>query len=252
MLWAGRPSAETTLRAATLRQLLPRPDTLLAVVTHNGNALRMSRLLRLPRILLFTDEATARRRGRGVIATIARTLNDIDVAGGVAVVVRHKAGHPSARTLAAALRGICRRAGALIFAHDDAAAVSALDLDGVHLAQASSPRLARLRMPPGRLLGQSVHVGEGVDDVCDYVTVSPVFRPGSKENDRRPGLGVHGLAAFARDHHDGPAIFALGGVDDRNARACIAHGAYGVAVIGAVAAALDPGAALERLRRVVA
>jgi len=218
----------------------------------------MSRLLRLPRILLFTDEATCRQRGRGVIATIALALAGLDLDGGaggrsgVAVVVRHKAGAPPARDLAAALRGICRRAGALIFAHDDAAAVSALDLDGVHLAQASSPRLARLRLPPGRLLGQSVHVGERVDDACDYVTVSPVFRPGSKQNDRRETLGVHGLAAFARDHNGGPAVFALGGVDDRNASACVAHGAAGVAVIGAVAAALDPRAALERLRRGVA
>lgn len=223
----------------------------------------MPRLLRLPRILLFTDEATCRQRGRGVIATIALALADLDADldanadadghRGVAVVVRHKSGTPPARDLAAALRGICRRAGALIFAHDDAAAVSALDLDGVHLAQASSPRLARLRLPPGRLLGQSVHVGEHVDDACDYVTVSPVFRPGSKQNDRRDTLGVQGLAAFARTHAAArAAVFALGGVDDRNARACVAHGAAGVAVIGAVAAALDPRAALERLRRGVA
>lgn len=182
-----------------------------------------------------------------MIASVARLMpqrGGLD--GSVAVVVRHKHDRAFARVLASALLPLCRRSGALIFAHDDAAAVSALGLDGVHLSSTASPRLARLRLPRGRLVGQSRHRGDPVDAACDYVTLSPIFHPHSKPDDERDVLGVAALGAAA------VPVFALGGVDDNNARACVEHGAAGVAVIDAVFGAVDPAAALDRLLRAVA
>lgn len=214
----------------------------------------------VPRVLVFTDEATCRRRGRGIVASIARMLEGLELVGQVAVVVR-RTGSPARglgpvdnAALCEALRPICRRAGASILAHGDAALVGPLQLDGVHLPGNAHPRLARLRMPRGRLLGQSRHGAvsdvsdddtDDTDDACDYATLSPIFSPSSKPNDTRPTLG---LAALSREHAAGRRpVLALGGVDDKNARACLRSGAAGVAVIGAVLGALDPRRALVML-----
>lgn len=225
-------------------------------------------MAKLPRVLVITDEATCRRRGRSVVASVARMLSSssraagaLDLAGQVAVVVRHKQ-HDTAG-LCEALRPICHRAGALVFAHGDTGLVGALGLDGVHLPGGASVRAARLRLPRGALLGQSRHAhdvdstGDGADDAnnddVDYVTLSPIFSPSSKPDDTRMPLGVGALRA-PRDRlrRLRSPVFALGGVDDRNARACLQHGAVGVAVIGAVLGALDPRRALLALLDVTA
>ena len=196
----------------------------------------------LPRVFVITD-ATACRTG-GVVATIARMLHDVDVEGAVAVV-----GRRLTPAVLRALLPICRRAGALLLAHTDARLVGPLGLDGVHLPSTSSPRLARLQMPPGRLLGQSRHAGDDLDDAddpVDYATVSPIFSPTSKPDDDRPTLGVEALA-----RHRLPVV-ALGGIHAGNARACTAQGAVGIAVVSAVLSSVDPRRALLSLLRAVA
>jgi thiamine-phosphate pyrophosphorylase len=97
-------------------------------------------------------------------------------------------------------------------------------------------------MPRGKILGQSIHAKEGeaeaVDGCCDYATLSPIFSPRSKPDDTRARLGLAAL---------GPRLFALGGVDEINARACMRAGAAGVAVLGTLMAAVDPRRVLLRL-----
>jgi thiamine-phosphate pyrophosphorylase len=57
-----------------------------------------------------------------------------------------------------------------------------------------------------------------------------------------------GLAAFAALAARAPApVFAVGGLDAQNAAGALAAGAHGVAVIRAVMAARDPGAAARAL-----
>jgi thiamine-phosphate pyrophosphorylase len=73
---------------------------------------------------------------------------------------------------------------------------------------------------------------------ADWVTLGPVWPTPSKP--AAAGLGLGAFGGFAR----GAAVLALGGVE-RPARAAeaVRAGARGVAVIRAVLAAADPGAA---------
>jgi thiamine-phosphate pyrophosphorylase len=204
----------------------------------------------LPRVLAFTDAAACRVRGRGVVDTIARMLDDVE-GSDVAVVVRDKAAtRTTVDALCRALRPITARAGARLLVHTHAELVRALDLDGVHLggrADVHAVRAARLRLPPGALVGVSRHVDDRDDtgalrtDGADYATLSPIFSPTSKASDQRPTLGTRALAGHR------VAVFALGGVDVDNAAACVAAGAAGVAVIGALMSAVDPRRALRGL-----
>jgi thiamine-phosphate pyrophosphorylase len=57
--------------------------------------------------------------------------------------------------------------------------------------------------------------------------------------------GTATLADARGEAATAPLIYALGGVTAENAAGCVAAGAAGVAVMGGVMAARDPGAAVE-------
>lgn len=197
----------------------------------------------LPDLLVFTDTAQARTRARGVVETIARAL--VVPRDGIAVIVREK-GKPLAdvRLLCGALLPIARRARALLLVHTHADLVEQLDLDGVHLSSTAEVGPVRARLPSRALLGASRHAGDALHGL-DYATVSPVFSPTSKSHDARAPLGLDGLRAQCET--SGVAVYALGGITDRNARACLDAGARGVAVLGGVMGAFDPARALDAL-----
>jgi thiamine-phosphate pyrophosphorylase len=120
--------------------------------------------------------------------------------------------------------------------------------DAVHLA-AAEPFPA----PRPSLVGRSCHDAEELrrarDEGCDYATISPVFPTASKPG-YGPALGLDGLAAVAAA---GPPAYALGGVAPADVRGCLAAGARGVAVMGAIMR--DPaltGAYLAELEEVPA
>ncbi len=102
-----------------------------------------------------------------------------------------------------------------------------------------------------RYLGQGVFLSRACHDPlrasepgADAVLLSPIFdaRKG------RPALGFSALERVAakRATELGPALYALGAVEARNAAACVSAGAAGVAVIGA-ALAPDPLPLLKAL-----
>src|SRR5229473_566561 len=105
------------------------------------------------------------------------------------------------RDLLRALAVLGHRFGATVTAHEDIAAVIAAEADGVHLPGGNDPAAARRRLPRGL-------------------------------------IGVSALAAAAR-LSPGPVI-ALGGIDGTNVAACLAAGAWGIAVMGEVMRAADP------------
>ncbi len=216
------------------------------------------------RLLVITDAAACRARARGVVETVARALGPLAAGrgAGVAVLVRDKrAAVDDVARACAALRPVTRRAGALLLVHTHARLVARLGLDGVHVDGRARVDEARIALPPGALLGASRHAGDlapaahrrgpgglrGDDDGrrADYVTLSPIFRPASKPADARATLGLAGLGRACAA--GGPPVVALGGVDDRSARACLDAGAAAVAVIGAVTGAHDPARALAAL-----
>lgn len=115
-----------------------------------------------------------------------------------------------------------------------------IDSDGVHLAAADP-------FPSDRptLVGRSCHTRNDLDraaeEGCDYATLSPIFASRSKPG-YGPALGVEALC-------DPPLpVYALGGVDEANAGRCIASGAAGVAVMGAIMRAEEPLLVIDRLR----
>lgn len=112
--------------------------------------------------------------------------------------------------------------------------------DGFHLSQAVAPHLDHHRPAFGISCHSAAEVAEAAARGASWVTLSPVFPSPSKPG-YGPPLGVDALAG-----HDVP-VLALGGVDRTNAAACLAAGAAGVAVMGAVMGAADPGEAVAGL-----
>lgn len=156
------------------------------------------------------------------------------VAGGArAVVLREKERpRPERVALAAAIRHLLRDVGGILLVASDATIAA----DGVHLAAAD--------LFPWRsaaLVGRSCHgpaeLAAAAAEGCTYAFFSPVFATASKPG-YGPALGVGALAASPLP------TWALGGVGARNAAACVAAGAAGVAVMGEVMRARDPADAV--------
>jgi thiamine-phosphate pyrophosphorylase len=140
-----------------------------------------------------------------------------------------------------------RRYGATVMAHEDVDAVEAAGAGGVHLPSTGDPAAVRRRLPHA-LIGVSTHSAEEAAAQlragADYVTLSPIFLTDSKPG-YGPALGLDALAAAA-SMASGP-IVALGGVGPENAAACLTAGAHGIAAMGEIMRAADPGAAVRRL-----
>lgn len=188
-----------------------------------------------PALLVLTDR---RATGRPLVDVVRAA-----VAGGARLVVLRERDLPrdERAALADRLRAVLAPAGGrLIVAGPDP-----LGGDAVHLPAAGPyppPRLA--------LVGRSCHDEAELRRVSteDYVTISPVYPSASKPG-YGPPLGPAGLRCPAAR----VPVFALGGITTAaQAAACVAGGAAGVAVMGAVMRADDPAALVERLVRAVA
>ncbi|TFV87106.1 thiamine phosphate synthase [Blastococcus sp. CT_GayMR20] len=142
------------------------------------------------------------------------------------------------RALLAPVGGVLIRAGAAGNGHAEA----------VHLA-ATDP----FPDPRPKLVGRSCHDRHEVlrarRERCDYVMISPVFPTASKPG-YGPALGPAGLATLITG---APPAYALGGIRPDDVAGCLAAGARGVAVMGAImrAPTLVP-AYLAALREAVA
>ena len=114
---------------------------------------------------------------------------------------------------------------------------------GVHLAAAQDNDGATAIR--GRSCHDEAEVRRAGGDGASYVTVSPVAPSDSKPG-YGPPLGVSGVRRLV-GAANGTPVFALGGVTAGNARSFRDAGAYGVAVMGSLMRANDPGAMTERL-----
>lgn len=194
-----------------------------------------------PPLLVISDRSQARRP----LAEIAAAA----FAGGCRWFSLREKDLPAGErhALLAELAALGRSYGALVMAHDDLDGVIATGAGGVHLPGGSDPKAARARLPQG-LIGVSAHnPAEAAAQIAagaDYVTISPIFLTDSKPG-YGPALGLGGLAATVAIAR-GPVV-ALAGINPSNARACIEAGAAGIAVMGEVMRAADPGAAIRAL-----
>jgi len=155
--------------------------------------------------------------------------------------------------LARTLLQIARRHGATLTLHGAAALAEACDADGVHLSAGSNPVDARRLLGRDKLIGVSLHTAgeaEALDpDVVDYAIAGPAFetpsKPGYGPEIGRKGLGE--IAAAAR-----VPILAIGGLNATRAAEVLAVGPAGIAVMGGVMRAADPGREVRALLAIVA
>ena len=139
--------------------------------------------------------------------------------------------------------------GARLIVNGDPELAAALGADGVHLGKGTESVSAVRAGGYRGLIGYSAHSGAEAAAAfaqgADFVTLSPVFPTNSKFSSG-PLLG---LDAFERELKiAGGPVYALGGVGAKNAATCLARGARGVALIGAILGADDPAHAAREVR----
>ena len=174
--------------------------------------------------------------------------------GAHAIQYRHKSAPPALREAQArAIAALCRARGALFIVNDDAALAARAGADGVHVGEEDGGvAAARAIVGPGRIVGASCYddlsrAADAVARGADYVAFGSFFASGTKPLARRASLD---LVAPARAL--GVPVVAIGGIDERNARALAVAGVDAVAVIGAVFAHDDPREVAAASRRIAA
>jgi len=196
------------------------------------------------RLIVITDRRLA--SPRSVLEVVEAALQ----AGAPAVQLRDKAATP--RELyeqARALGEVTARYGALLFVNDRLDVALAANADGVHLGPGDLPvHAARLAAPRPFLIGASTDDPASAQrleaDGADYIGCGAVFGTSTKDvGDER--IGPEGVAAVAAAVSI--PVVGIGGIDGRNAHLLRGTGAAGVAVVGAVMAAPDPGAATREI-----
>jgi thiamine-phosphate pyrophosphorylase len=200
---------------------------------------------RPPRLYLVTDRH--RTAGRPLLPVVEQALR----AGVDAVQLRAKDLDGGALCeLAGQLCELCHRHGARLLINDRIDVALAVGADGVHLpANSFIPRDARRLLGPDALIGVSTH---SLDDAraaqqggADFIVFGPIFDTPSKRG-FGPPLGLDALAEVTRTI--ALPVVAIGGISVARAPAVYAHGAHGIAVVAAILAAPEPGAAASALR----
>src|SRR5215468_1038161 len=208
-------------------------------------ALRMK--LPDPALLLVTDRHQARRP----LADIVRAALS---AGCRWVSVREKdLSDDDQIALVSTLLPIARRHGARLTLHGAAALAKACGSDGVHLPAGGDPAASRALLGPGELIGVSLHTvteAAAIDPgVVDYAIAGPAFETPSKPG-YGPEIGHKGLAEIARA---APVpVLAIGGLNATRAAEVLAAGPVGIAVMGSIMRAIDPGQEMKALLAIVA
>ena len=196
---------------------------------------------RLRLMVLTEPQAT-----RSLTEVVERCLE----AGATAIQLRHKGA--CGRELyeeGLALRPAIRRHGALFIVNDRVEIAIALEADGVHLGPEDIPVAAARAIAPTSLL-----IGYSTDDPdrarqaaaagAGYLGIGAVFGTVSKEGLADEAIGAARVREVMRA--SGLPAVGIGGITPENAAEVAATGA-GVAVLGAVMRAAEPGEAVRRI-----
>jgi thiamine-phosphate pyrophosphorylase len=199
----------------------------------------------IPRLVFVTDGARG-SGGRPLQDVIARAFE-----GGVEAVILRERGLEDA-ALCAHIEALAplRARGLRVLVSRRLDLARAYALDGVQLTADSVPVAEARSWLGGRFcLGFSAHSGEEArraeDSGADYVTLSPIYPTDSKSG--ASGRGTSWLA-----HELGglgiPAL-ALGGVTAERVPEVLGCGAWGVAAVAAIGAAVDVEQAARKLKQ---
>ncbi|WP_375268081.1 thiamine phosphate synthase [Phenylobacterium sp.] len=179
----------------------------------------------LPPLLLFTDPA--------------RTPDPMAAAAALprgSAVVYRAFGAAEAPKIARELRTLTARRGVRLLIGADAALARAVGADGVHLPERLALRAGPLRRArPGWIITAAAHslpaARRALAAGADAVVVSAVFP--SRSASAGPPLGALRFARLV--HAAGGPVYALGGVNMKNARRLLASGAVGLAAVEGLA-----------------
>ena len=149
---------------------------------------------------------------------------------------------------AAKLKALCERYRVPYVVNDSVEIALAIGADGVHVGQSDiRGRDIRGLIGPDKILGISAGtVAEAVaaeNAGADYIGVGAVFATGTKENARN--LTVEKLREIS--NAVSIPVVAIGGIHAGNLMELRGSGVDGVAVVSAIFAADDPGAATRKL-----
>lgn len=178
------------------------------------------------------------------------------LAAGVRVVQYREKTLPALDMVAAAreLGALCRDHGALLVVNDRLDVALAAGAGGVHLGEDDLPWAdARRLAPPPFVIGCSAATPETVRAAiaagADYAGAGPAYVTGTKLDAGRPlpHRAYGELAALCRTAGRPFPLVAIGGIGAGHAAELVAAGADGIAVVSAIMAAPDPGAAARDL-----
>jgi thiamine-phosphate pyrophosphorylase len=206
--------------------------------------LNHSELGRRLRLVLITSEDLAGTNG--VVNVVQQALS----AGAPSIQLRAK--EATARELTAMVQGLIpavRAAGSLLFVNDRLDVALAAGADGVHLGPDDLPvRDVRSAVDDDFIVGYSTDdpadAAQAQADGADYLGSGTVYATTNKSD---PGevIGVEGLRRVVEAVSI--PVVGIGGITPERAEAVAETGASGIAVIGAVMSAADPGDAVRRL-----
>jgi thiamine-phosphate pyrophosphorylase len=196
------------------------------------------------RLCVITDRSLARGRSLDEVVMAA-------VEGGATMVQLREKEAPTREflELARALKARLAPRGVPLLINDRVDIAIAVDADGVHVGQTDMPvDVVRAFVGTRKIVGLSItnapQLARPDAEAADYLGIGPVFAQTTKP-DASPVLGVEGLAALRR--RTAKPVMAIGGIAASNARAVIAAGADGLAVVSAIMSAPDCTAAARSL-----
>ena len=200
-----------------------------------------------PRLHLVTDT----RPGRDALAVVAAAVS-VAPPGELAVQVRveDELTDRQAFALTLAVLELCRPARVMCLVNDRLHVALAADADGAHVGADDLPvAAARKVLGSAGVLGATCRDPAGARAAvvagASYLGVGPAFPTATKTGLPAP-LGPSGVGSVAQSVPGTPVI-AIGGVTVDGIRPLLDAGAHGVAVVGALANAADPGRAATEI-----
>ncbi len=154
-----------------------------------------------------------------------------------------------AYALAGRVVELCRGYGVPCLVNDRLDVALAVGADGAHVGADDLPvAVARRVLGPAAVIGATARdpgsARDAVEQGASYLGVGPAYPTRTKTGLPDP-IGVDGVAAVAAAVP--VPVIAIGGVTCARVPELAGAGAYGVAVVGAVCAAPDPGEATRDL-----
>ena len=181
--------------------------------------------------------------------TLAEAVEAV-IEGGATMIQLREKGKTEEEILASAreIAPVCRKHGVPFIVNDSIELARACGADGVHLGQSDVPDGDVRKQAEGLILGLSANTVASArlaqERGADYLGVGAVFGTTTKHDARH--LTPEKLREIT-DAVDVPVV-AIGGINETNILGLKGCGMEGAAVVSALFAQPDPGAAAKRLR----